>query len=783
MKHSWILFLFPLSAWSQSLAPLSIEKIMRDPKWIGTSPSSIRWADDSKSIYFNWNPDKAISDSLYGISLSDHQPKKISPQERRAMDATNANYTASRSAKTFEKNGDIFYRDLISGKLLQVTATAVREQDPIWSADAVKIIFRSGNDLFSWNKNTGALTQLTNFKAGAKKAEAKLSEQDAWLKQDQLSNFMILKQRADKKAAADVQRKQNQPKTAKEFYLNGRDLEELQLSPDEQFITFRLATYPEEKIANVPDYVTESGYTTAIPTRSKVGSALPDYEFWVYDRRKDTIFQVSTKEIPGIHDLPDFVKDYPADSAKWNRWKKEERKVIFYGPYWNASGKQAVVVVRAQDNKDKWIFALDAASGKLKLLDRQRDEAWVGGPGVESYWSDAGSIGWLDEQTIWFPSEASGYAHLYTMNVNTGTKKQLTSGKFEVQNITLSRDKKSFYLITNEVHPGEQHFYKMPVSGGKMERISTMKGANEVTISPDEKYLAIRYSYSNKPWELYLMENKAGAKAERITQSISAEFQSYAWREPEVITVKAQDGADVYARLYKPAKPNGKAVIFVHGAGYLQNAHYWWSNYFREYMFHNLLADRGYTVMDMDYRGSAGYGRDWRTGIYRHMGGKDLSDQVDGAAYLVKNCGVDAGKIGIYGGSYGGFITLMAQFTQPGVFKSGAGIRSVTDWAHYNQGYTANILNDPANDSLAYRRSSPIYFADGLKGNLLILHGMLDLNVHFQDVVRLNQRLIELGKEHWEMALYPMEDHGFVEPSSWTDEYKRILNLFEETLD
>lgn len=187
--------------------------------------------------------------------------------------------------------------------------------------------------------------------------------------------------------------------------------------------------------------------------------------------------------------------------------------------------------------------------------------------------------------------------------------------------------------------------------------------------------------------------------------------------------------------------------------------------------------------MDMDYRGSAGYGRDWRTGIYRHMGGKDLSDQVDGAAYLVKNCGVDAGKIGIYGGSYGGFITLMAQFTQPGVFKSGAGIRSVTDWAHYNQGYTANILNDPANDSLAYRRSSPIYFADGLKGNLLILHGMLDLNVHFQDVVRLNQRLIELGKEHWEMALYPMEDHGFVEPSSWTDEYKRILNLFEETLD
>jgi dipeptidyl aminopeptidase/acylaminoacyl peptidase len=199
-------------------------------------------------------------------------------------------------------------------------------------------------------------------------------------------------------------------------------------------------------------------------------------------------------------------------------------------------------------------------------------------------------------------------------------------------------------------------------------------------------------------------------------------------------------------------------------------------------MFHNLLADRGYTVLDIDYRGSAGYGRDCRTGIYRHMGGKDLSDHIDGAKMLVEKYNVDAANIGIYGGSYGGFITLMAMFTTPTVFKSGAALRSVTDWSHYNHGYTANILNTPITDSLAYRRSSPIYFAEGLKGNLLICHGVVDTNVHFQDVVRLSQRLIELGKNNWEMALYPIEDHGFTEPASWTDEYKRILKLFEMTL-
>ena len=346
------------------------------------------------------------------------------------------------------------------------------------------------------------------------------------------------------------------------------------------------------------------------------------------------------------------------------------------------------------------------------------------------------------------------------------------------------KKKKSWYLTTSEVDPGERHFYKMPLMGGKMQKLTSMTGNNDVTLSPDEKKLAIIYSYSNKPAELYLQDNKVGAKAEQLTSGQSDEFKAYNWRDPEIVRFPAEDGAQVPARLYTPdpAKSNGAAVVFVHGAGYLQNVHKWWSSYFREYMFHNLLTDLGYTVLDIDYRGSAGYGRDWRTGIYRHMGGKDLSDQVDGVKYLVANHGVDPERVGLYGGSYGGFITLMALFNASETFKSGAALRSVTDWAHYNHGYTANILNTPEEDPIAYRRSSPIYFAEGLKGNLLMAHGMVDVNVHFQDVVRLSQRFIELGKDNWEMAIYPVEDHGFVEPSSWTDEYKRILKLFNSTL-
>jgi dipeptidyl aminopeptidase/acylaminoacyl peptidase len=296
------------------------------------------------------------------------------------------------------------------------------------------------------------------------------------------------------------------------------------------------------------------------------------------------------------------------------------------------------------------------------------------------------------------------------------------------------------------------------------------------------------HSYSTKPPEVYLMPNTPGAEPRQVTTTPTEEWRAFKWIDPKVITYKARDGVDVYARLYTPEMigarrdPSRPGVVFVHGAGYLQNAHRYWSTYFREYMFHNLLASRGYVVLDVDYRASAGYGRDWRTAIYRHMGGKDLEDVVDGARYLTAKEQVDARRIGVYGGSYGGFITLMAMFTTPDAFAAGAALRPVTDWARYNHGYTSNILNVPQRDADAYRKSSPIYFADGLKGALLICHGMVDTNVHFQDSVRLAQRLIELRKENWELAVYPVENHAFTEDTSWADEYRRILKLFEEKL-
>jgi dipeptidyl aminopeptidase/acylaminoacyl peptidase len=219
--------------------------------------------------------------------------------------------------------------------------------------------------------------------------------------------------------------------------------------------------------------------------------------------------------------------------------------------------------------------------------------------------------------------------------------------------------------------------------------------------------------------------------------------------------------------------------VFVHGAGYTQNVHESWPYYFREQMFHNLLLQHGYVVIDMDYRASEGYGRDWRDAIYRQMGHPELEDLLDGKKWLVDNYNVDPQRVGIYGGSYGGFMTLMALFRAPGEFAAGAALRPVSDWTLYNHEYTANILNDPQVDPIAYARSSPIEFADALKDSLLICHGVMDDNVFFEDSMRLYERLIELHKKNFWISLYPMERHGFVHADSWHDEYRRIDELFE----
>jgi dipeptidyl aminopeptidase/acylaminoacyl peptidase len=758
---------------------LTIDNIMRGPELTGHEPRAVRWSQDNQRIYFQWkqtsDPRERDFDN-YAVSRDGSGLRKLTEEEAKNAPPPLGELSKDKRFTLFTTDGDIFLYDHAQQRRRAVTRTADIETNARFTRDQRRISFVRSNNLFTLSLDTGLLEQITDIRSGIAPAPAargpqRGTESQEYLKKEERELIDAVKRRAQRREEEEERRRRENPR--KPFNLSGRQsVASLQLSPDEKYIVASISE-PADSSKNtiVPNYVTESAYTEDLPSRTKVGDA--------QSRSRLAIIEAQTGDVKWVdHGQKLSGEKTNPDEQQSTQSAQRDRDLQLFQPVWSEDGTKAVLMARSADNKDRWIMAMDAATGKTRILFADHDDAWIGGPG-------AFTLGWMgDNQRVYFQSERDGYSHLYTTDYSGGEPRQLTAGKWEVTAVRLAEDKKRFYLTSSEAHPGERHLYSMSIEGGERARVTTAAGNNQAFLSPDEKWIALIHSYSNRPPELYVQENRLGAQATRITTSPAPEFFNYEWIDPPIVTFKARDGAMVYARLYKPRnfRRGGPAVLFVHGAGYLQNVHRWWSSYSREYMFHHFLMERGFVVMDVDYRASAGYGRDWRTGIYRHMGGKDLDDQVDAARWLVTEHGVDERRIGIYGGSYGGFITLMAMFTQPDVFAAGAALRPVTDWAHYNHGYTSNILNPPQSDKEAYKRSSPIYFAEGLKGALLICHGMVDTNVHFQDTVRLAQRLIELRKERWEVAIYPVEDHGFVEPTSWADEYKRIFKLFSQHL-
>ena len=754
----------PVSAQQTKPFDFSIKNIMRGPELYGRQPSDVRWSADSKWIYFTWlepGADWRETPKQFRVrAIPGSKPERVSIQQ---VDSTGSRFARSERShngrySVVEFNGDLYINDLTTGTTRRLTQTVERESNPQFSSDDRQIFFVRSNNIYSLDLGGGLLRQLTDIRQGPAPTDSTRAQgQRGRLEQQQRDLFESVRDRIRADSISRAERLLRDSLALKPIYLQSSEqVSDFSISPTGSSLLITTRTPASgNRTTDIPQYVTRTGYTEELRVRTKVGDATQHGRVAMIALPSATIT---------------WLKTFAADSTTG----------AFDLLGWNDTGTRALVFASSDDNKTRILDAVDP-SAKLTVLESLRDTAWVGGPCSDcAGWYGAGS------GRVWYVSEADGFSHLYTIAPDGTGKQQLTRGRWEVRDVELSPDRRWFYLTTNEVSPFEQHLYRMPASGGALERITTKTGKHTAIVSPDGQLVADVYSYVNRPPDLFLLRDRNGAEMSQLTVSPSAEWLSFPWIVPEIVMIPASDGVQVPAHIYRPsdfkAEPNGAAVIFVHGAGYLHNVGTFWSEYPREYMFNQFLASKGYTVLDLDYRGSDGYGRDWRTAIYRHMGGRDLQDQVDASKYLVQTIHIDPKRIGIYGGSYGGFITLMALFTESPHFGAGAALRSVTDWAHYNQGYTSDILNLPQSDTLAYRQSSPIYFAEGLQDPLLMAHGMVDTNVHFQDIVRLTQRFIELGKTRWELAAYPVEDHAFVRPSSWADEYRRIFELFERYL-
>jgi dipeptidyl aminopeptidase/acylaminoacyl peptidase len=759
---------------------LTLEAISRDPgKWAGTPPAQVRWSEDGTKLDFQWNPERGDRAELYSLDLAapDAKPRKVPDDEKRWLTSNPGAHNRDRTLKVWAFQGNVYLHDLRTGKTREILRSAEAATNPRFSHDQRGVLYTRGDNLYEWVLETGETRQLTDFRHGKDPEEKpKLSKQEENLEKEQMELFEIVrKQDKNEKEQKERTKRERGPFPEATYLKENEAVTGLDLTPDRKYVTFILndrSDSSKAKIVDMPKYVTKTGFVEMEKLsaqggggggRTKVGAQQQKQKLGVMNATDGKIRWV---EMP--IEKREFSFNLIAGNAPGGARYVE----------WSDDGKNAFALATASDHKDRWILLLDLAAAKAKVLDTEHDDAWI------TWAQGPAPYAWLpDNQTLWFRSERDAYFHLYTLPITGGKAQALTSGKWEVTSAQLSRDKTKFYLTTSETQPGERSLYSVPVAGGPRTRITTGTGVFAATLSPDETQLALSYSDPAGPSDLFLMANQPGAAMKRLTNSYTDEFKGYRWRKFELVTIPDADNNLLYARLYKPDKPDSRrpAVIYVHGAGYAQNVYETWGG-MGTTPFFNYLLQAGYTVLDIDYRGSAGYGRDCRVAVYRHMGGKDIDSAVVAAKWLADKQGVDARRIGIYGGSYGGFFTLMALFKHPGVFAAGAALYPVTDWAHYNHPYTANILNLPYDDDEAYRRSSPIFHAEGLADRLLILHGFQDRNVNFQDTVRLVERLIELKKTGWSIAPMPIEDHGWQNEWSRLDSYRRIFALFEEVL-
>jgi len=434
--------------------------------------------------------------------------------------------------------------------------------------------------------------------------------------------------------------------------------------------------------------------------------------------------------------------------------------------------------------KDRDIILHDLHQGTKSILFTDSTDGWLYDRELEFA---PGS------EKMFFLSEQTGWNHLYLANASTGHVEQLTEGEYEITWAEWLSDNEIIYA-NNEADYGERHIFIMNIESGETERLTTQEAYRyQFNLSPDKSKLIYAKTFFNEPYELFMIDLENPGEEIQLTNSVPDSFYDIDWQREEYVRFTGRDGeTEISMSVLYPENYDENqtypVVVFAHGAGSLQNVYKGWSNnYWREYMFNQLLTRNGYFVIDVDFRHSTGYGRDFREDVTNWMGRYETMDIVDGLDWVQEDTGgsLDLGNVGIYGGSYGGFMALYTLTAAPDRFHAGAALRKVTNWRNYyyaNPWYTLPRLGDPVEVPEHYDRSSPLTYADELQHPVLLLHGLIDDNVGAQDAFQYAEELIQNRHKEFEMMIYPSERHSFTSPNSWYDEYSRIFHFFEEHL-
>ena len=458
--------------------------------------------------------------------------------------------------------------------------------------------------------------------------------------------------------------------------------------------------------------------------------------------------------------------------------------------------KHVVFDRTSADFKKRTNYVADIATGTTRVAREDIDD---------KFWSitgdaGAGALPSPDGKWIAVVSDRDGWDHIYVMPAGGGEGVQITKGKFEAWRPAWSPDSTRIAFDANEPErPGVRHLGVATIGSdpahATIAMITSGRGTNvSPAWSPDGSRLVYQHTDPQNSADLFVIEAKAGAKPMRLSSSMPASVDHAMLVEPEFVHYPGPDGQSVPGWLYVPKgldkSKKHPAIVWIHGDGVNQNYDGWHvqRNYAVYSSVHQFFLQQGYVVFMPDYRGSIGYGKAWRQGVYMDVGGKDAKDAWMSANYLKTLGYVDMERVGVWGLSYGGFFTLIAVTDQPTLFRAAVDVAGVADYAMYYEdpyhgGWTASRIGTPEQNPEVYKNASPLSHVDRLERPLLILHGTADVNVPYLHSVRLVDELLAKGKGGLvSFMVYPGEFHYFTRAQVLRDAWNRVDRFFGQHL-
>lgn len=460
--------------------------------------------------------------------------------------------------------------------------------------------------------------------------------------------------------------------------------------------------------------------------------------------------------------------------------KFETLRMSFSGPHreyvarfgWLPEGQSFWVLFLSRDQKNSELVTFQLPLGSATVVLQEQDDAWLN---VED------DLLWHKNSLV-FGSERSGFRHLYRLDLPSKEVRPLTTGDFQITSLPCL-DEKSEYLYFQAAHPTplERHLFRVSLAGGPMERLTKEPGTHILRAAPNCQVFLDRYSRATLLPQTRLLDRNGNIKRV-IPYEQEPKLDLSQLGTTSFLDIPGPSGQKLYASLLTPRDFNPQrrypVVIYVYGGPHAQVVRDGWGG--RTALFHHFLAQQGFLVFSLDNRGATARGRDFERALYRRLGEVELADQLAGVRWLTQQPYVDAARLGIWGWSYGGFMTLYA-LTHSKAFRAGVAVAPVTDWRLYDTIYTERYLKLPQENEKGYRDSSPVWQAENLSAPVLIVHGTGDDNVHWQNTLTFIQALVKAEKPY-QLFLYPNKNHGIPGLPEQLHLFTAIYNHFRQHL-